>query len=337
MDGARHKSLYKVHKESVKDCGGWGAESYVKGKTGASTKAFAAVRTFRRRVDLPLRAAYHDSLIWKSNIKTGVNHEKTDIYQVFGSRRNRGRGRCSARFRRASENEDHAGASLPAAQSKPAVQSERCGGHRRDRRRNHRHRRRRIEGHAGPVRRQIDRPRSAAYRTTLAGHEPGLLLSGGPREDPCHRRARPGVVGHQGEGAGPAGAPVTRRHGAQLLRVLQHGRHHSGHHPGHEHQGTRPRHHRSRLSRLPLRRHGPSRQHHLQHQRASYPSSRRMYAGEEKASAKTATGSSISTSASTSPMPSAAATRSRTWLRSSSKTRFGPKLSCKTFRSCAGR
>ena len=77
---------------------------------------------------------------------------------------------------------------------------------------------------------QIDRPRSAAHRTALAGHEPGILLSGGPREDPRHRRARSCVVGHQGQSPGPAGARIARRHGAQLLRVLQHGRHSSRHH-----------------------------------------------------------------------------------------------------------
>src|ERR1700687_2556696 len=116
-------------------------------------------------------------------------HEKTDFYQVFGNRRNRGSGWRSARLCRSSQNEDHAGASLPAAKSQPAIQSERCGGHYRDRRRNHRHRRRRLEGYAVPVRGQIDRQGSAAYRTALAGHEPVLLLSGGAREDACHRRA----------------------------------------------------------------------------------------------------------------------------------------------------
>ena len=165
-------------------------------------------------------------------------------------------------------------------ESEPAVQPERCGGHHRNRRRNHRHRRRRIERHAGPVRRQVDRPGSAVHRATLAGHEPGVLLSGRPREDPRHRRARSGVVGHQGESPGSAGTRVAGRHGPQLLRVLQHGRHYSGRYVRDEHQGTRPCHHRSRLSRLPLRRHGPSRQHDLQHQGASHPSPRRMYTGE---------------------------------------------------------
>ena len=173
------------------------------------------------RVDLP--ASRH--LTWQ-RFSYGVHfrssgsehdHEETHFHQVVGRRCNRGRGRRIARFRQPAEDEDHAGAGLPAAESESAVQSERCGGHDRDRRRNHRHRRRRIEGHAVPVRRPTDRPRSAVYRTALAGHEPRLLLSGGTREDPCHRRARSCVVGHQGQSAEPAGARTARRHGAQLL------------------------------------------------------------------------------------------------------------------------
>ena len=51
----------------------------------------------------------------------------------------------------------------------------------------------------------------------------------GREKDARPRRARPGPVGHQGQGAGPAGARAAGRHGAQLLRVLQHRRHHSRH------------------------------------------------------------------------------------------------------------
>ena len=197
---------------------------------------------------------------------------------------------AAACFRRSAENEDHAGAGLPAAGSQPAFQPERRSGHHRNRRRDHRHRRRRIEGHAVPVRRQVDWPGPAVHRTSLAGHEPRLLLSRRPREDPCHRRARFSSVGHQRKSPGPARARIAGRHGAQLLRMLQHSRHYSGHHGGHEHQGARPRHHRGRLSRLSLRRHGPSRQYHLQHPRARHSSSRRMHAGAGRRRARTAIG-----------------------------------------------
>ena len=45
-----------------------------------------------------------------------------------------------------------------------------------------------------------------------------------------HRRTRPRPLGHQGQGAQAARPPASRRHGPQLLRVLQHRRHHPRHH-----------------------------------------------------------------------------------------------------------
>ena len=102
---------------------------------------------------------------------------------------------------------------------------------------------------------------------------------------------------------------VARRHGPQLLRVLQHRRQHPGHPPGHERQGTR----RMPPSRPAI---APSAwapadtpaNSHLQHPRARQPIFATSARRRAKASAKTAIGASTSTSASTSPTPSAAAT-----------------------------
>ncbi len=61
------------------------------------------------------------------------------------------------------------------------------------------------------------------------------------------------------------GVPVHAllgRHGAQLLRMLQHRRHHSRHQARHEPTRARPRHHRGRLSRVS---HGRRRRAQRQH------------------------------------------------------------------------
>jgi hypothetical protein len=50
-----------------------------------------------------------------------LTHEETHFPQVIGGRRNRGRGRHVACFRQPAEDEDHAGACIPAAQSESTV------------------------------------------------------------------------------------------------------------------------------------------------------------------------------------------------------------------------
>ena len=192
--------------------------------------------------------------------------------------------------------------------SQSALQSERHGGHGRDRRRHHRHRRRRLPRHAGAVRRPADRTGPAVHRAPLAGH----VRAPSSIRRAARRWTRIGALdlalwdikGKVLEAARPRGAG---RHGAQLLRVLQHRRHDSRRQPGHERQGARAAHHRGRLSRLPHGRRRRARQHHLQHPRAAQSSCTRIARRRAKASARTATGASISTSASTSPTPSAAA------------------------------
>jgi hypothetical protein len=62
----------------------------------------------------------------------GSNYEKTNLPQIISRRRGSGRRWRSACLRFSSENEDHAGTSLPAAKSESAVQPERRSGHRRD-------------------------------------------------------------------------------------------------------------------------------------------------------------------------------------------------------------
>ena len=156
-------------------------------------------------------------------------------------------------------------------------------------------------------RRPADRPRSAVHRAALAGHDPRLLLSAGPREDPRASARSIWRCGTSRAKSRPAGARAARRHGAQLLRVLQHRRHHSGHHAGHEHQGARPRHHRGGLSRLPHGRHGRFPPTPLTTPTSASTSCTTNACRRAKASARTATGASISTSASISPTPSAAA------------------------------
>ena len=97
------------------------------------------------------------------------------------------------------------------------------------------------------------------------------------------------------------GVPVhelLERHRPQLLRVLQHRRHHSRSESGHEHQGSRPAHHRGRLSRFPLRRHGPARQYAPTTPASASTTCATNVRRRAKAWARTATGASTSTSAS---------------------------------------
>ena len=124
------------------------------------------------------------------------------------------------------------------------------------------------------------------------------------------------------------GLPVHQLLGGMVrnyVRVLQHRRRHSGYHARDQPQGSCPAHHRSRLSRFPLRRLGGAGKRHLQHPRAHQPHARRMRPGARRRRQRWRLGASISTSASICPTPFAAATRSKISRPSSSKTRSVPK------------
>ena len=79
--------------------------------------------------------------------------------------------------------QDHPRANLPPAQLQPALQPEQHGGDGRDRHRDHRHRRRRLEGHARAVRRHAHRQEPVPHRGDLAGDRtsPGSTRQGARR------------------------------------------------------------------------------------------------------------------------------------------------------------
>ena len=79
--------------------------------------------------------------------------KKKGIPEVAGGRARRLPGASAARQGRAAEDQDHAGPYLSAARPQPALQPEQHAGDGGDRSRHNRHRRGRLQGHAGAMRR----------------------------------------------------------------------------------------------------------------------------------------------------------------------------------------
>ena len=142
------------------------------------------------------------------------------------------------------------------------------------------------------------------HRAPLAGHDAGLFLSAGPREDRRDRRARPGAVGHQRQGAGIC--RCTQLLGGMVRNFCECYNTAGiipGIKPGMSIKDRAQRDDGSRISRFRMDAASTPTNTPLQHARAGESDFRSIARRRARASARTAIGVSISTSGSISPMP----------------------------------